>query len=145
MSSAFASPVTYWWAIVDAARERGYSFTPDRAWARGVSVGLERGLAPQEQASPLTIPVIRRLAAKVATTTDFDTVLGLVCAIFTLARVDCFLTLGPDDIRDVGRDKVQVLLSGLKGERRRQVLDPVFDRLPHSVLASSPPCGPPKG
>ena len=65
-----------------------------------------------------------------ATTTDFDTVLGLVCAIFTLARVDCFLTLLPYDIRDVGRDKVLVVLSGLKGERRRQVLDPVFDRLP---------------
>ena len=61
---------------------------------------------------------------------DFDTVLGLVCALFTLARVDCFLTLGPDDIRDMGGGRVQVLLSGLKGERRRQVLDPVFERLP---------------
>ena len=54
VSSAFESPVTYWWAIVDASCERGFSFTPDRAWAKGVSVGLERGLAPQEQASPLT-------------------------------------------------------------------------------------------
>ena len=61
---------------------------------------------------------------------DFDTVLGLVCALFTLARVDCFLTRGPDDIRDMGGRKVQVMLSRLKGERRRQVLDPVFERLP---------------
>ena len=124
------------------ARERGYAFTPDRDWAKGVVVGLERGLAPQEQASPLTIPVIRLLAAKVATTTDFDTVLGLVCAIFTLARVDCFLTLGPDDIRDMGGNKVQVLLSGLKGERRRQVPDPVFECLPQCSGELSPLCCP---
>ena len=138
VSSAFASPVTYWWAIVDASRERGFTFTPDRAWAKDVSNGLERGLAPQEQASPLTIPIIRRLAAKVTTTTDFDTVLGLVCAIFTLARIDCFLTLSPDDIRDVDGGKIQVVLSGLKGERRLQVLDPVFDRLPQCAGEFAP-------
>ena len=127
---AFASPATYWWAIVDEAQERGCGFRLDRDWAKGVIVSLERGLAPQEQASPLTVPVIRLLAAKVATDVDFDTVLGLVCALFTLARVDCFLTLGPDDIQDVDGGKVRVLLSRLKGERRRQFLDPVFERLP---------------
>ena len=46
VSSAFRSPATYWWAIIDVARERGYAFTPDRDWAKGVVVGLERGLAP---------------------------------------------------------------------------------------------------
>ena len=54
------------------------------AWVRGVSVGLERGLAAREQASPLAIPVIGLLALKVAATTDFDTALGVVCATFAL-------------------------------------------------------------
>ena len=128
---AFASPATYRWAIVEESRDRRCAFRLDRDWAKGVVVGLEKGVKPQEQASPLTVPVIRLLAAKVSTVVDFDTVLGLVCALSTLARVDCFLTLRPDDIRDKGGGRVQVVLSGLKGERRRQVLDPVFEHLPY--------------
>ena len=105
VSNAFASPSTYWWAIVDEARERRCGFHLDRDWAKGVIVGLERGLAPQEQAFPLTVPVLRLLAAKVSTNVDFDTVLGLVCTLFNLASVNCFLTLRPYDIQDMGEGK----------------------------------------
>ena len=64
-----------------------------------------------------------------STEVDFDTVLALVCALFTLARIGTFLSLKPGDVRDVAGGKVRVLLSQLKGERRRQILDPVFERL----------------
>ena len=102
-------------AIVDEARGRRCDFRLDRDWAKGVIIGLERGLAPQEQASPLSVAVLRLLGAKASTTVDFDTVLGLGCALFTLALVDSFLTLGTDDIKDVSRDKVSVVLCKLKG------------------------------
>ena len=68
-----------------------------------------------------------------STDVHFNTVLSLVCALFTLARVGTFLNLGPDDIQDVKWGKVRVLLSQLKGERRRRVLDTVFERLPASL------------
>ena len=96
VSGAFAAPSTYWWAIVDESRERRYDFRLDRDWAKGVIVGLERGLAPQEQAAPLTVPILRRLGAEVSTAVDFNTMLSLVCALFTLARAGTFLTLGLD-------------------------------------------------
>ena len=129
VSEAFASPATYWWAVVEEARHQPAGFHLDRHWAKGIVAALERGLPPQEQAEPLTIPVLRSLAAAVSTEVDFTTVLGLVCALFTLARVDSFLTLCPEDVQDVGRGKVRVCLSRLKGERRREVVDPVFERL----------------
>ena len=87
VSRAFAAPATYWWAIVDEARERRCDFRLDRNSAKGVVVGLERGLPPQEEASPLSVPVLRLLGGNASTTVDFDTVLGLVCALYTLARV----------------------------------------------------------
>ena len=45
---AFASPSTYWWAVVDEARQRNCSFPFDRDCAKVVIVALERGLGPQE-------------------------------------------------------------------------------------------------
>ena len=87
---------------MDESRERRCDFRLDCDWAKRVIVGLERGLAPQEQATPLTVPILRRLGAVVSTVVDFNTVSGLVCAQFTLARMGTFLTLGPDDIQDVG-------------------------------------------
>ena len=100
---------------MDEFRECRCDFRLDRDWAKNVIVGLERGLAPQEQASPLTVPILRQLGAKASTVDDFNTILGLVGALFTLARVDTFLTLGLGDIQDVGWDKVRVVLSKLKG------------------------------
>ena len=126
VSRAFAAPSTYWWAIVDESRERWCDFRLNRDWAKRVVVALGRGLALHELAAPLTVPIVRQLGTKVSTTVDFDGMLGLVCALFALARVGTFLTLGPDDIQDVGGGKVRVVLSRLKGERRQQVLDPVF-------------------
>ena len=115
---------------MEEARQRLCTFRLDRDWAKGVVVALDRGLPPQEQASPLTVPILRLLGAAMSTVVDFDTVLGLLCALFTLAWVDSFVSLGPEDIQDVGGNKVRVLLSKLMGERRRQRLDPVFERLP---------------
>ena len=51
-----------------------------------------------------------------STEVDFDTVLALVCALFTLARVGTFLSLKPGDVRDVAGGKVRVLLSQLGGD-----------------------------
>ena len=130
VSGAFAGPATYWWTIVDESCERRCDFRLDRAWAKGVVVGLEPDLRPREQAAPVTAPIWRRLGAAAHTPVDFITVLGLAGALFTLARADSFLTLGPEDIRDLGPDRVRVVLSRLKGERRQQVLGPVFKRLP---------------
>ena len=115
--------------MVEEARHQPAGFHLDRDWAKGLVTALERGLPPQEQAEPLLIPVLRSLGAAVSTEVDFTTVLGLVCALFTLARVESFLTLCPEDVQDVGRDRVRVRLSRLKGERRRGVVDPVFERL----------------
>ena len=56
VSEAFASPVTYWWAIVEESRQRRCDFRLDHDWAKRVTVGLERGLPPQEQASPSLCP-----------------------------------------------------------------------------------------
>ena len=69
------------------------------------------------------------MGAVVSTEVDFDTVLALVCALFTLARIGTFLGLKPGDVRDVAGGKVGVRLSQLKDEWRRQILDPVFERL----------------
>ena len=52
------------------------------------------------------MPLLRRMGAVVSTEVDFDTVLALVCALFTLARVGTFLSLKPDDVRDVAGGKV---------------------------------------
>ena len=102
VSKAFAAPTAYWWAIVEEARQRQCAFRLDRAWARGVAVGVQRGLAPHEQASPLTVPVLRLLGAVASTAADFTTILGLLCAMFTLVRVESFLTLGPVDVHYPG-------------------------------------------
>ena len=144
VSGAFVSPSTYWWANVDESRQRRCDFRLDRDWAKCVIAGVERDLAAQEQAEPLTVPILRRLGAVVATNVYFNTVLGLVCALFTPALVGTFPNLGPDDIQDDRGGKVRVLLSKLKGERRQPVLDPVFERLP-AVRVSSAPFGPTLG
>ena len=46
VGEAFASPATYWWAIVDESRERRCDFHLDRDWVQRVIVGVVRGLAP---------------------------------------------------------------------------------------------------
>ena len=55
--------------------------------------------------------------------------LSLAGAIFCAARSDCFLHLRPEDVQDVSPSKVRVVLRHLKGEVRREVVDPVFDRI----------------
>ena len=83
-----------------------------------------------EQASPLTVPVLRKLAAAVETDKDFVLLLFLVAAIFCVGRADCFLHLRPEDIEDLGPDRVKVSLRNLKGQKRKRTLAPVFRRLP---------------
>ena len=41
-------------------------------------------------------------------------------AIFSVARIDCFLSLRPQDIVDVDKDWVRVVPTRLKGEARRE-------------------------
>ena len=128
-SAAFAAPGVYFWGIVESARARGHELAFPKAWFDGVAKGLERDLPEHEQAAPLTVPLLRRLAASATSQLDFTLVLSLAGAIFCAARSDCFLHLRPEDIQDVAPDKVRVVLRHLKGEVRREVVDPVFDRL----------------
>mmetsp|Transcript_1942 Transcript_1942/g.3811 ORF Transcript_1942/g.3811 Transcript_1942/m.3811 type:complete len:185 (-) Transcript_1942:57-611(-) len=83
-----------------------------------------------EQASPLTVPLLRRIGAAVATEKDMVLLLSLVAAIFCVARADCFLHVRPSDIVDIGPDRVQVVLHCLKGTKRVRTNALVFRRLP---------------
>ena len=121
-SCAYRNPCNYWWAAIRQARALGFECDLDRKWADGVAVALEKGLPEYEQAAPLTVPVLRRLAAAVATDTDFTLVLSRVAALFCVARADCCLHIRPSDIVDLGPDRVQMSLHRLKGERRQQSL-----------------------
>ena len=114
---------------MESTRARGYDLTLPKSWTDGVVKGLERDLPPQEQAAPMTIPLLRRLAAAASSEIDFTLILTLLGAIFCAARSDYFRRLRPEDIQDVSADRVQVVLRHLKGEVRLEVLDPVFNRL----------------
>ena len=70
VSGAYLGPAVYWYAILDEARERGCPLSVDPRWIRGVVAGMERGLPAEEQAEPLTVPVLRTMGA--AETTDID-------------------------------------------------------------------------
>ena len=85
------------------------------------------------------MPPLRRLGAVYAyATVDFITVLALVGVLFSVARGDSFLYLRPQDIQDQGPGSVHVVLSHLKEERRLQLLDPAFERLPATQDESAP-------
>ena len=127
-SGAYASPATYWWGVVHLNKDHGGALVLPKTFVTDTLNALERGLPPQEQCEPLTIPVLRKLGSAVVTVVDFITVLALVGALFAVARADCFLSLGPDDISDVGPDRVRVSLTKLKGETRQAPLEPVFER-----------------
>ena len=114
---------------MEAARDRGFHISLDRKWANGVATGLECGLLHHEQAAPLTVLVLRRLGAAATTEVDFLLVLSLVGVLFSVAQADCFLHLRPQDVQDVGLDRVRGVLCHLKGERRQQFLNPVYERL----------------
>lgn len=43
-SAAFASPSVYLWAVVESARDKGFQVSPDKKWANGIAMGLERPL-----------------------------------------------------------------------------------------------------
>ena len=130
-SGAYKAPPVYWWAIIQRARNTGDFCAFDKAWADGMVAGDERDMSEHEQASPLTVPVLRQLASDVVTDTDFGLLLSLVAAIFCVARADCFLHLRRSDV---------VNLRHLKGHKHKRTLDLVFRRLPaqgpHSHFAS---------
>ena len=94
-SGAFAALGVYFAAVVESARARGHDLLLAKSWCNGVVKGLERDLPQQEQAAPLTIPLMRRLAATATSQIDFTLVLSLLGAIFCAARSDCFLHLRP--------------------------------------------------
>ena len=115
---AYKAPVGYWWAILQEARDWGCYVSFDPRWADRVVAGLERDMPEHEQASPLTVPLLRWIGAAVATEKDMVLLLSLVAAIFCVARADCFLHVRPSDIVDIGPDRVQVVLHCLKGTKR---------------------------
>ena len=135
-SGAYKAPQAYWWAIVQHARELGHFCAFDKAWADSMVLGLERDMPEHEQASPLTVPVLRKLATAVDTDKDFVLLLSLVAAVFCVARADCFLHLRPEDIEDLGPDRVKISLRNLKGQKRKRTLAPVFRRLPEQQPTS---------
>ena len=83
-----------------------------------------------EQASPLTVPLLRRIRAAVSTEKDMVLLLSLVAAIFCVARTDCFLHVRPSDVTDLSPDRVQVVLHCLKGAKRVRTNTLVFRQLP---------------
>ena len=93
VSAAFAAPTMYWWAVVEAARGRGFHFSLDKKWADEVATRLERGLPPHEQAAPLTVPVLRQLGVAATKEMYFLLVLSRIGALFSVAQTDCFLHL----------------------------------------------------
>ena len=129
-SGAYKAFRAYWWAIIQRARDMGDFCAFDKWWADGMVAGLKRDMPEHEQASPLTVPVLRQLASAVETDTNFVLLLSLVAAIFGVARADCFLHLCLSDVVDLGPDRVRVNLRHLKGQKRKRTPDPVFRRLP---------------
>ena len=128
-SGAFAAPRVYFWAIVKSATAKGHKLPLAKYWCNGVVKGLKRNLPPQEQAAPLTIPLLHRLAAAATSQVNFTLVLSPAGAIFCASCSDSFLHLKLEDMQDVSTDKVWVILRHLKGEVRREVVDPVFGPL----------------
>jgi hypothetical protein len=145
-SKAYLNPEVYFWAIVDEAKTQGAAISLSKAWISDTLTALQRGLAPQEQAEPLSIPILRALGRACTTDVDFNLVLSLVCAIFSVARADSFIRLKPAQVKDVAPGRVQVTLGHMKGERRREELTPVFESLPVAFLrANFPPLFTPLG
>ena len=71
------------------AKELGHFCAFDKAWADSMVVVLQLDMPEHEQASPLTVPVLRRLAWAVTTEKDFVLLLSLVAAVFCVARAYC--------------------------------------------------------
>lgn len=53
----------YFWAIVNEARSRRVCPSLDPKWVVANVRGMERGLTMEEQAEPLTVPVLGQLGA----------------------------------------------------------------------------------
>jgi hypothetical protein len=141
---AYRAPAGYWWAVLQEARSRGHYVSFDPRWADRVVAALERDMPEHEQALPLTVPLLRRIGAAVATEKDMLLLLSLIAAVFCVARADCFLHVRPSDIVDLDADRVQVTLYRLKGSRRIRANALVFRRLPSQPLGShfGPLCTP---
>ena len=128
-SGAYCNPAVYWFGILSANKDREHRLEYGKKETKEIIDALERGLPEQEQCEPVTVPLLRRLGEEVTTQTDFLTVLVLLCAMFSVARIDCFLSVAAEHIVDVSDTRTRLVLSGLKGEKRTQHVDPVFERL----------------
>ena len=137
-SGAYLGPAVYWFGVLEEARDRGLQvdFDSDSRWTSRVVTAMLHGLPAEEQAEPLTLPVLRVMGAAVVTDIDYLLLLTLVGAIFTCSRADSFVHLSAQDIQDISPSRVRVLLLGLKGEVRQEIVDPVFDAL--EVQTSGP-------
>ena len=93
-SKAYVNPVVYFWAIVEHRNRARGALPLDRSWVKGLVSGLERGLPVQEQAEPMTVPVMRQLGVLLTTATDLLLLLTLVGTLFSVARADSFIS-GP--------------------------------------------------
>ena len=78
----------------------------------------------------MTIGKLRHWAQHAQTEYDHVLVLALLCAMFSLARADSFLSIRVQDIEDYAPDKVEVHLKKLKWEVRHEEVSMVFERLP---------------
>ena len=128
-SGAYLGPAVYWFGVLEEARDRGFQVDLDQRWTSRVVTAMLRGLPAEEQAEPLTLPILRLMGSAVVTEIDFLLLLTLVGALFSCSRADSFVHLSAQDIQDVGPSRVRVVLSGLKGEVRQEIVDPVFDAL----------------
>lgn len=147
-SKAYANPATDLFAVLAEVRKRGQRDVADDVQVSELLKSLERGAEPQEQAGIIALRELRKMANAVSTEIDFETWLSCACAFFCLARIDSFLSLTVDDVK-FADGKLRVRLSNLKGEVRKTILEPEFERISTEVPfdfpnfdKSSVPCCP---
>ena len=75
-SNTYANPGLYFWAMVEKARTLPEPLALETKWLETVTDSMERGLEEEEQTKPLTVPVMRQLAAVVGSDTDFNLLLS---------------------------------------------------------------------
>jgi hypothetical protein len=116
-ASSYRNPAVAFFAVLRAAKDRGQ---PEGWMPAGkqqdILNGLERGKAGEEQARPINMPLLRRLAAGVKSQQDMDVFVAVLAAFFMLVRVDSLTKLRSSDILPLPNGGTQVRVGNLKGE-----------------------------
>ena len=116
-SEAYKTPAPMIFAVLDANKERKHEYPLQGDDLSDILTSLERGMSDAEQAFPLGVIELRKMAAAVRNEVDFDVWLSVAGAFFTLSRIDSFLSMTLGDVSFSGEgsnSKVTIKLSNLK-------------------------------